>query len=76
MRKDEYHKKVNAVYYLRKTSSSATPTISLYYAHDYSSSMDLSYSLNVGNYGSITISGDVYRINEMADNFDIPGLKG
>lgn len=64
----------HSYYNLKKTASNATPAISLHYAHDYSSSMTLSYSLNVGNYGSISLSGNVSKINEMSDNFNVSGL--
>lgn len=65
----------HAYYILNKTSSSATAAISLHYVHDNSSAMNLSYSLNVGAYGSISISGDVSQADVMSDNFDISGLK-
>lgn len=65
----------HAYYILNKTSSSATPAISLRYVHDNSSSMNTTYNINLGPYGSISVSGSVDKISEMADNFNISGLK-
>lgn len=61
----------HAVYHLLKKSSSATPAISLYYAHDTSSSSNSSYSINLGSYGSISMSGNTNKVQEMSDNFII-----
>lgn len=35
---------------------------------------ELSYSLEVGGFGSISIVGDVSKIDTMSDNFYVSGL--
>lgn len=62
-----------AYYHLNKTNSNASPTISLYYAHDTSTLINLSYSLNLG-IGSISVSGDTNKLDVMSGNFSISGV--
>ena len=62
-----------AYYDLEKISSSASPRISLYYAHDASTLFNASYSLSVGVAG-ISLSGNTDKIYTMADNFEVSGL--
>ena len=62
-----------AYYDLDKVSSTASPRISLYYAHDTTSSFNLSYSLNVGPAG-ISLAGDVDKVYTMSDNFEVSGM--
>lgn len=64
----------HAYYKLEKKDPNASPRISLKYAHDYSSFFELSYSLEVGGFGSISIVGDVSKIDTMSDNFYVSGL--
>lgn len=62
-----------AYYQIDKISSTASPMISLHYAHDASSLLNASYSLSVG-VGSISISGNTDNIYQMADNFYVSDL--
>lgn len=64
----------HAYYQLEKKDPNASPRISLKYAHDYSAFCELSYSLDVGGFGSISIVGDVSKIDTMSDNFYVSGL--
>lgn len=61
-----------AYYDVNKVTSTATPAISLCYAHDASKIFDASYSLSVGGVG-ISISGKTNKIYTMADNFYVSG---
>ncbi len=62
-----------ARYSIDKTSSTASPRISLYYAHDSTSSFQISYNLSVSIMG-ISLTGDTTKIYTMADNFEVSGL--
>lgn len=62
-----------ARYSIDKVSSTASPRISLYYAHDASTWFNASYSLNI--YGvNISIGGNTNNIYTMSDNFYVEGL--
>lgn len=62
-----------ARYNLDKVSDSASPRISLCYAHDASSLFSASYSVSIFGF-NISISGDTNNIYSMADNFYVEGL--
>lgn len=61
-----------AYYNIDKTTASASPRISLHYAHDASSS-NVSYNVSIGFF-SISISGNRDNLYEMSGNFNISGL--
>lgn len=58
---------------IKKTSSTASPNISMLYAHDTRPLFTASYGINLGA-GSISITGNTNQIDVMADNFVIDGL--
>lgn len=62
-----------ARYNIDKVSSTASPRISLYYAHDASPLINASYSLSIYGVG-ISISGNTNHIYTMSDNFYVAGL--
>ena len=62
-----------AYFNLDKVSTTASPRISLYYAHDASTSLNASYGISIG-YGNISITGNTDKIYTMSDNFEVEGL--
>ncbi len=59
---------------IEKTSASASPYISLYYAHDTSGDYSVSYNINVGVFG-ITLTGNTEEIDIKTGNYVVEGLK-
>ncbi len=60
----------HAYFDVEKTSTSASNRISLHYTHDASTSMNVSYSINLG-IASISLSGNTDPLYVFADNFNI-----
>ena len=60
-------------YDLIKKASNPTPAISLHYTHDASSSMTVSYGINLG-VGSISVSSNSSYLYTFSDNFNVEGL--
>lgn len=62
-----------AYYDIDKTSSSASPRISLHYVHDKSSIINASYSISIG-VGSISLSSNDNDLYVMSGNYNVSGL--
>lgn len=62
-----------AYFNIDKISETASPRITLFYAHDASSSCNTSFSLTLGPVG-ISFSGGNSNLYTMSDNFEVPRL--
>lgn len=62
-----------AYYDIDKTTSSASPRISLHYVHDNSTFLNVSYSISLG-FGSISLSGNSDKLYVMSGNYNVSGL--
>lgn len=62
-----------AYYDIDKTTSSASPRISLHYVHDKSTFLNVSYSISLG-FGSISLSGNSDKLYVMSGNYNVSGL--
>ncbi len=62
-----------AYYNINKSSDTALPNITLYYAHDTTSSFNISYNLNIGP-AQISLIGDSDNLYIMTDNYYVSGL--
>ncbi len=64
-----------ANYYVDRKSDTASPNISLYYAHDAQSFLTASYSLNIHGF-TISLTGNTNHIYSIADNYYVKHLLG
>lgn len=63
-----------AYYNIDKTSSSASPRISLHYVHDESPLFNVSYSISIQFFGISISAGNTDNLYEMSGNYSIDGL--